>query len=97
MANTVQPYAVSDTNVTHVVIELFGGDNNLSQFVLEDLQEMAAGNSGRFAVIALADFADWGARSWSSHRARACGSSRSSGRSTRAIPRPSPTSSPGPS
>jgi hypothetical protein len=57
MSSNLQPFDVADTNVSHVVIELFGGDNNLSRYVLEDLQEMAAGNRGRFAVIALADFA----------------------------------------
>ena len=56
-----EPFPVKDRDVSHVVIELFGGDNNLSPFVLEDLQEMAAGNSGRFATLALADFADKGA------------------------------------
>lgn len=60
MTSKVQPYPVSDTNVSHVVIELFGGDNNLSKFIREDLDEMAAGNLGRFAVIALADYAKSG-------------------------------------
>ena len=55
------PFQVDLKGITHVVIEMFGGDNNLSPFVLEDLQEMAAGNSGPFAVIALTDFADEGA------------------------------------
>jgi hypothetical protein len=40
-----------------VIIEMFGGDNNLSPFVYEDLQEMAAGLGGRCAVIGLADLA----------------------------------------
>ena len=62
MKPTVQPLDVSDTNVSHVVIELFGGDNNLSSFVLEDLKEMAAGNKGTFAVLGLADFAEEGGR-----------------------------------
>lgn len=56
MTSKVQPYDVSDPNVSHVVIELFGGDNNLSKFIREDLDEMAAGNLGRFAIIALADY-----------------------------------------
>jgi hypothetical protein len=55
---TLEPFPVRDPDVTHVVIELFGGDNNLSAFVLEDLQEMAAGNSGRIATLGLADFED---------------------------------------
>jgi hypothetical protein len=56
----VDPFPVRDREVTHVVIELFGGDNNLSSYVLEDLQEMAAGNSGRFATLGLADFENEG-------------------------------------
>ncbi len=52
----MQPFAIDLDTITHVVIELFGGDNNLSSFVMEDLQEMAAGNNGSFAVIALTDF-----------------------------------------
>lgn len=56
-----QPFAVRDQQATHVVIELFGGDNNLNDFVIEDLREMIAGNTGPIAVLALADFADQGA------------------------------------
>ncbi|VVP60003.1 hypothetical protein PS850_06153 [Pseudomonas fluorescens] len=52
-----EPFEIDLNNITHVVIEIFGGDNNLSSFVIEDLQEMAAGNNGNFAVIALTDFA----------------------------------------
>jgi hypothetical protein len=55
------PFAVRDRSVTHAVIELFGGDNNLSSFVLEDMGEMAAGMRGPFATLALADFAGTGA------------------------------------
>lgn len=55
-----KPFPVRDPDVTHVVIELFGGDNNLSPYVLEDLQEMAAGNRGNFATLALTDVADGG-------------------------------------
>lgn len=55
-----KPFAIQDPDVTHVVIELFGGDNNLSRFVLEDLQEMAAGNRGAFATLALTDVANGG-------------------------------------
>ena len=57
----IRPFDVRDPGVTHAVIELFGGDNNLDHFVLEDLQEMAAGIDGPFAVLALADFAGSGA------------------------------------
>lgn len=56
----IKPYDVSDTSVSHVVIELFGGDNNLSEFVTEDLKEMAAGNRGPIAMIGLADYANAG-------------------------------------
>jgi hypothetical protein len=56
-----KPFEGADRDVTHVVIELFGGDNNLSRFVLEDLGEIAAGIQGRFSVLALADFANGGA------------------------------------
>ena len=56
----VAPFAIRDREVTHVIIEIFGGDNNLSPFIVEDMQEMAAGNRGPFAVLALADYADRG-------------------------------------
>ncbi len=59
---TVEPYDVVATDATHVIIELFGGDNDLNDFVLEDLQEMAAGNRGPIAMIGLADFSGEGAR-----------------------------------
>jgi hypothetical protein len=56
----VAPFPVKDHDATHVIIEIFGGDNNLSPFILEDMQEMAAGNRGRFVVLGLADYADRG-------------------------------------
>jgi hypothetical protein len=56
-----KPFDVYSPDVSHAVIEIFGGDNNLSPFVLEDLQEMAAGMQGPFSVLALADFANRGA------------------------------------
>lgn len=59
--STPQPFPVLDTQATHVVIELFGGDNNLSDFVLEDMREMVAGNTGPLVVLALADFEREGA------------------------------------
>jgi hypothetical protein len=41
-----------------VIIEMFGGDNNLSAFVYEDLQEMATGiRGGKIAIIGIADLA----------------------------------------
>lgn len=58
---TAQPFPVLDTTATHVVIEIFGGDNNLSDYVLEDLREMQAGNRGPVVVLALTDYADKGA------------------------------------
>lgn len=60
MATQIKPFDVSTTDVSHVVIELFGGDNNLSSFVRKDLNEMVAGNKGKFAVLGLADFANTG-------------------------------------
>src|SRR5512144_1033312 len=57
MATTaLAPFAVSDPNVSHVVIELFGGDNNLSKYVDRDIAEMVAGNHGSIAMIGLADY-----------------------------------------
>jgi hypothetical protein len=55
-----KPFPVRDKDVTHAIIQVFGGDNNLSRFVVEDMQEMAAGNRGPFAVLALVDYADKG-------------------------------------
>ena len=55
-----KPFPIQDPTVTHVVIELFGGDNNLWPYVVEDLQEMAAGNRGNFATLALTDVSDGG-------------------------------------
>ena len=56
----IKPYAVSDASVSHVVIELFGGDNNLSPFISKDLDEMAAGNHGSIAMLGLADYSNAG-------------------------------------
>ena len=53
-----EPYAVADRDVSHAVIEIFAGDNNLSQFVLEDMKEILAGMSRPFSVLAMADFVD---------------------------------------
>lgn len=57
----IEPFAVQDREVGHVIVELFGGDNNLTAFVEEDLYEIAAGNRGAFALLALVDTADRGA------------------------------------
>ena len=43
------------SGITHVIIEIFGGDNNLTDYVLTDLKEMEIGNSGNFAVLGLVD------------------------------------------
>ena len=50
------PFAVANASASHVVIEMFGGDNNLSSFVLQDMAEMAAGCPPSVAVLAIADF-----------------------------------------
>jgi hypothetical protein len=60
LTNDIKPFPVTDTNVTHLVIELFGGDNNLSSFIRDDLREMAAGNHGSIAMIGMADYANAG-------------------------------------
>ncbi len=53
-----KPYPTRLPDAELVIIELFGGDNNLSAFVYEDLQEMAAGIRGsKIAVLGLADLA----------------------------------------
>lgn len=56
----LKPFAIKDQSVTHAIIEIFGGDNNLNDFVTEDLQEIASGNQGTFSVLALADYANRG-------------------------------------
>jgi hypothetical protein len=53
----VRPFAVTDPDVSHVIIEIFGGDNNLSDYVDEDMAEMLAGTRGDFAMLGLADVA----------------------------------------
>lgn len=57
LSQDTRPFAVSTTDADYVVIEMFGGDNNLDHFVTEDMNEMASGCRGRIATIALADFA----------------------------------------
>ena len=54
----ITPFASKASNADYVIIELFGGDNNLSHFVYEDLNEMAAGIKANIAVIGLADLAN---------------------------------------
>lgn len=59
---TIQPFPVRNRNVRFAVIELFGGDNNLSPYVEEDLSEMVSGAGPDVAVIAIADVFDGPAR-----------------------------------
>ncbi len=51
----LKKFDIDLTGITHVVIEIFGGDNNLSDYVLTDLREMELGSTGNFAVIGLVD------------------------------------------
>ncbi|MBL8744411.1 MAG: hypothetical protein JNK04_25060 [Myxococcales bacterium] len=51
----IEPFKTRLKDPTHVVIEMFGGDNNLSPFVSEDLEEVRRGNQGNFAMLALCD------------------------------------------
>lgn len=51
----IEAFDVREKAPTHVVIEMFGGDNNLSPFVAEDLEEARRGIQGKFAMLALAD------------------------------------------
>ncbi len=53
-----QPFKVNRASADYLIILLFGGDNNLSHFVYQDLQEMAAGLSGNTVVLGLADLID---------------------------------------
>ena len=54
----IKPYPTRLPDAELVIIEMFGGDNNLSAFVYEDLQEMAAGIRGsKIAVLGIADLA----------------------------------------
>lgn len=56
--NKVKPFDVHHHGVTHVIVEMFGGDNNLNNFVVDDMQEMEDGMSGDQAALCLADFID---------------------------------------
>jgi cysteine peptidase C11 family protein len=60
MVTAVKPFRVTAPNVSHVIIELFGGDNNLSPWVEDDLAEMARGMKGSVATLALVDTSDRG-------------------------------------
>ena len=56
----VEPFKVRSAEPTHAIIEIFGGDNNLSHFISEDMAEMRKGLKGDFAVLALGDYAGAG-------------------------------------
>lgn len=51
----MKPYPVKNPDPTHVVIEMFGGDNNLSDFVREDILEMVDGMAAGFTALCLTD------------------------------------------
>lgn len=51
---------VMDKDATHIVIELFGGDNNLNAFVQKDLEEMNRGKGDLITILALVDRAGAG-------------------------------------
>ena len=55
MTTAPKPFAVRDREVSHVIIELFGGDNNLAEWVEDDLAEMAQGMAGSVAMLGLVD------------------------------------------
>lgn len=61
----VTPFGVVEPDSTHVVLLLMGGDNNLSPFVEEDIEEMQAGFGfaprTKVSIIVLFDKADAGA------------------------------------
>ncbi|MGR0480875.1 MAG: clostripain-related cysteine peptidase [Candidatus Electronema sp. V4] len=51
-----KPFDVTKKNPTHVVIEMFGGDNNLDEFVDKDMQEMLEGMSEDMSALCLVDY-----------------------------------------
>lgn len=54
----IKPYPTRLPDAEFVIIQMFGGDNNLSAFVSEDLAEMAAGIAGsKIAILGLTDLA----------------------------------------
>lgn len=57
-----KPYDVRLKTAKYAIIELMGGDNNLSDFVEEDMSEMAAGIGSDTAVVTLSDVFNGGAR-----------------------------------
>lgn len=49
---------VKNASPSHVVLEMFGGDNNLSRFVQEDILEMVDGMEEGFTALCLTDYED---------------------------------------
>lgn len=56
MTSEIKPFDVTKKNPTHVVIEMFGGDNNLDEFVNKDMQEMLEGMSEDMSALCLVDY-----------------------------------------
>lgn len=54
----VEPFAVTHPDPSYVIIEMFGGDNNLSSYVAQDMAEMVAGSQGHITTIGIADYAN---------------------------------------
>ncbi|MCI5167543.1 MAG: hypothetical protein D3903_15990 [Candidatus Electrothrix sp. GM3_4] len=54
--SNIRPFNVTKKNPTHVVIEMFGGDNNLDEFVDKDMDEMLAGISDEMSALCLVDY-----------------------------------------
>lgn len=54
----LKPFNVHRSGADYLIVQLFGGDNNLSHFVYQDLQEMAAGMKGNIVVLGVADLGD---------------------------------------
>ncbi len=56
----MESFNVAVKEPTHVIIEIFGGDNNLSKYVTEDLKEFSTGNKGNVSMLAFCDYLDKG-------------------------------------
>jgi hypothetical protein len=56
----IQPFQVTAKDAELVIFMMFGGDNNLSRFVAEDLDEMARGIGGKVAAVRIQTLEDWG-------------------------------------
>ena len=53
---TVQPFPVHQANPEFVIIEFFGGDNELSSNIAAEFSEMTRAGAGNVAVLAIADY-----------------------------------------